>query len=88
LKPFLVHLAESISYNAHALDDEMPFFLFAHITNILEHRGSHTFTESQRRAISSLVKESLNLLASLPEGIWIEDVSKQAQDLARVLREA
>jgi hypothetical protein len=85
LKPFLIHLAERMRDDARALDDELPFFLFTHIRNIVERRGRGTFTESQLRAIAALVDESLNRLASMSEGIWIDDVSTQARALAKVL---
>jgi hypothetical protein len=88
LKPFLVHLADNITRDARALDDETPFFLFAHVRNILEHRGHQIFTDSQLKALASLVEASQALLSSLPEGIWTEDVSKQARDLGEVLGRA
>ena len=81
LKPFLVHFVESISAKPHALDDEVPFFLFAHIRNILAHRGKHIFTDSQIGTISAVVNESRKLLLSLPDGTWLKDV---AEELARV----
>lgn len=86
LKPFLVHFAESISANPQALDDEVPFFLFAHIRNILAHRGKHTFTDAQLGAITAIVNESRTLLLSLPEGIWVKDVAVELGRVYKVLQ--
>lgn len=86
LKPFLVRLAERLRSDARVLDDETPFFLFAHIKNILEHRGTGTFTEPQLKAISSLVEESLKLASTLADGTWVKDVSRQLREVGTALQ--
>jgi hypothetical protein len=86
LKPFLVDFAESVTLDARALDDETPFFLFAHIRNILERRGSQTFTEPQLQAMASLVAECQQKLQSLGEGIWVADVSEKLHEVSEALK--
>lgn len=86
LKPFLIHLAEEMRSNPQALDNETPFFLFAHIANILKHRGTATFTSQQLRAISALVEESQKALSALPQdAIWKNDVSGKLYELKAAL---
>lgn len=85
LQPFLVHIAHRVCSDTRALDDETPFFLFAHIKNILEHRGKQAFTDSQLSALSALVTELQRLLATQTNGIWITDVSKQLNEVSNAL---
>ena len=47
LHPFLVHFATQVRADGRVLDGETSFFLFAHLENIIAHRGTNVFTQSQ-----------------------------------------
>lgn len=85
LEPFLLHFAERMLSDPSALDDEVPFFLFAHIDNILRHRGASTFSDAQLRALSAVVGEAQRLVSTLPQGLWVEDVSRQLRAVGNTL---
>lgn len=63
LHPFLVHFAARVRADGRALDDETPFFLFAHLKSIVEHRGADVFTEAQMLALRTFVGEMLRTIA-------------------------
>ena len=90
LHPFLVHFATQVRSNSRVLDDETPFFLFAHLKSIVEHCGANVFTEAQWTALSAFVREMLRTIATLPsrDAIWLNDVSQKLGELDNALKTA
>lgn len=90
LHPFLVHLATQVRADGRVLDDETPFFLFAHLKNIVAHRGAGVFTQTQWMALNTFVSEMLRAIATLQsnDAIWLEDVSQQLRELDHALKTA
>jgi hypothetical protein len=90
LHPFLVHFATQVQADSRMLDDETPFFLFAHLKNIVAHRGADVFTQAQRTALSMFVGQMLRTMATLPSSgaIWLHDVSKELRELDNALNTA
>jgi hypothetical protein len=90
LHPFLVHFATLVQADSRLLDDETPFFLFAHLRNIIEHRGANVFTQAQLMALGTFVDEMLRTIATLPskDAIWLEDVSQKLHELDNALKTA
>ena len=90
LHPFLVHFAARVRADSRALDDETPFFLFAHLKSIVEHRGADVFTEAQMLALRTFVGEMLRTIATLPskDAIWLEDVSQNLHELDNAFKTA
>lgn len=90
LHPFLVHFAARVRADSRALDDETPFFLFAHLKSIVEHRGAQVFAEAQMLALRTFVGEMLRTIATLPseEAIWLKDVWQNLRALDHALNSA
>jgi len=90
LHPFLVHFATQVRDDSRVLDDETPFFLFAHLRNIVAHRGANVFTRAQWMALATFVGEMQSAIAtlSLRDAIWLEDVSQVLHELDNALRTA
>jgi hypothetical protein len=90
LHPFLIHLVTQVRADSRALDDETPFFLLAHLKNIVAHRGANVFTQAQRMALGTLVDELVRAVATLPskDAIWLEDVSHKLRELDDALETA
>jgi hypothetical protein len=88
LHPFLVHFASRVRSDSRVLDDETPFFLFAHLKNIFEHRGAGVFTQVQLAALNAFVKEMQGAIETRPpnDGIWLQDVSEKLQGLHDALK--
>jgi hypothetical protein len=90
LHPFLVHFATQVRADSRVLDGETPFFLFAHLGNIIAHRGANVFTQSQWIALSTFVGQMVRTIATLQskDAIWLDDVAHKLHELERALKTA
>lgn len=90
LHPFLVHFATRVRADSRVLDDETPFFLFAHLKSIVAHRGASVFTQAQWMALGTFAGEMLRTIAALTsnDAIWLEDVSQKLRELDDALKTA
>jgi len=90
LHPFLIYFATQVRADNRVLDDETPFFLFAHLKNIIAHRGANVFTQAQWLALSTFVAQMLRTIATLPsrDAIWLDDVSDKLHELDHALKTA